>query len=90
MPVADHPAPVTVAARFFAGIREAAGRSADSFTGATVADVAAAADARYGAAFAQLRTTCRVWVNGEPADDRTVLRAGDEVAFLPPVSGGCR
>ena len=32
----------------------------------------------------------RVWINGdEPAGgDATPLRAGDEVAVLPPVSGG--
>jgi molybdopterin converting factor small subunit len=32
----------------------------------------------------------RVWVNGdEPTDgDATVLHPGDEVAVLPPVSGG--
>jgi molybdopterin converting factor small subunit len=34
--------------------------------------------------------TARVWVNGdEPvAGDATTLEAGDEVAVLPPVSGG--
>jgi molybdopterin converting factor small subunit len=34
--------------------------------------------------------TARVWVNGdEPAaGDATVLEPGDEVAVLPPVSGG--
>jgi molybdopterin converting factor small subunit len=36
--------------------------------------------------------TSRVWVNGdEPAaGDDTKLRQGDEVAVLPPVSGGSR
>jgi molybdopterin converting factor small subunit len=32
----------------------------------------------------------RVWVNGDepPAGDATILEDGDEVAVLPPVSGG--
>jgi molybdopterin converting factor small subunit len=30
----------------------------------------------------------RVWLNGEPADAGAVVRHDDEVAVLPPVSGG--
>ena len=80
----------TVELRLFAGAREAAGRGSDTFCASTVGEVVAQADARYGAGFAALRTTCRIWVNGEPADDGTRLTDGDEVAVLPPVSGGCR
>lgn len=29
-----------------------------------------------------------IWVNGEPADGATAVGADDEVAVLPPVSGG--
>ena len=45
---------------------------------------------RYGPAFAAVLGTARVWLNGdEPADgEATALAAGDEVAVLPPVSGG--
>jgi len=44
----------------------------------------------YGPEFAAVLDNARVWVNGdEPADgDATRLCAGDEVAVLPPVSGG--
>jgi molybdopterin synthase sulfur carrier subunit len=46
--------------------------------------------ADHGPAFAAVLATSRVWVNGEdPADgDATMLVSGDEVAVLPPVSGG--
>ena len=47
-----------------------------------------AAAARYGEGFADLLGSCKVWVNGEPADDGDAVAADDEVAVLPPVSGG--
>ena len=53
-----------------------------------VGAVLTAAQERYGAAFAHVLPTCRVWVNGEPATDGTVVGNSDEVAVLPPVSGG--
>lgn len=74
--------------RLFASIREAAGvRSAEVEAG-TVAEVIDAATARFGSAFADLVPTCRVWLNGEPALETDAVSAGDEVALLPPVSGG--
>lgn len=45
---------------------------------------------RFGPAFGDVLAISRIWVNGdEPPDgDATRLREGDEVAVLPPVSGG--
>lgn len=72
----------------FASAREAAGTRGDDYTGETVADVLGQARDRYGAAFAAVLDGCRVWVNGEPAGPDHRLAEGDEVAVLPPVSGG--
>jgi len=75
--------------RLFASAREAAGRACDEFSDvATVGDVLVEAVARYGEGFARLLPTCRVWVNGEPACHDTTVTLRDEVAVLPPVSGG--
>lgn len=74
--------------RMFASARTTAGRSHDDLPGATVADVLDAASQRYGAAFTEVLETCRIWVNGEPAAPSMNVDAGDEVAILPPVSGG--
>ena len=74
--------------RLFGPVREAAGLTADDVAGLTVADVIASARLRYGAEFTAVACRCRVWVNGEPAGDETVVAEGDEVALLPPVSGG--
>jgi molybdopterin synthase sulfur carrier subunit len=74
--------------RLFASVREAAGTSRVELNGASVEEVLAAARCRFGSPFTDLLTTCRVWVNGEPADATTPVGAHDEVAILPPVSGG--
>ena len=74
--------------RLFASAREAAGTSRDEIDAVDVSDVLAQAGARYGARFEELLGSCRVWVNGEPADPDTPVAATDEVAVLPPVSGG--
>jgi molybdopterin converting factor small subunit len=74
--------------RLFASAREAAGTTGDDLPGATVAEVLAAAVTKYGDDFARVLTTCRVWVNGDPATDTTAVGEGDTVAVLPPVSGG--
>jgi molybdopterin synthase sulfur carrier subunit len=74
--------------RLFAGARDAAGTARDVVDGATVAAVLDAASARYGERFAAVLEKSRVWLNGEPVDDSTPVGAGDQVAVLPPVSGG--
>ena len=74
--------------RLFAAAREAAGTGTAQFDGGTVGEVLAAAVARYGESFQTVLGSCRVWVNGDSADPQTVVGIEDEVAVLPPVSGG--
>ena len=76
--------------RLFASAREAAGTGRDTVEAATVGEVLAEASARYGAGFAAVLSGCRVWVNGEPAERGDPVTDDDEVAVLPPVSGGSR
>jgi MoaD family protein len=80
----------TVRVLLFARAREAAGRRDDTIDGATLSDVLAVARERYGPTFGEVLDASRVWVNGDEPERglATPLAAGDEVAVLPPVSGG--
>jgi molybdopterin converting factor small subunit len=46
------------------------------------------AEARYGRPFVDIVAESRIWVNGEAAQRDTQVADADEVAILPPVSGG--
>lgn len=74
--------------RLFAGAREAAGTDRDTIDGATVGAVLDAAVERFGSAFGAVLPSCKIWVNGEPAERDDIVTPFDEVAVLPPVSGG--
>jgi molybdopterin converting factor small subunit len=74
--------------RLFASAREAAGTDKVTVTEATVGAILDAARARYGEQFAAVLASSRVWLNGDPTTDDAVVGVGDEVAVLPPVSGG--
>jgi molybdopterin converting factor subunit 1 len=82
---------VTVRVRLFAILRERAGDEAVEIElpdGATVSDAIAALRQRQGLAELLSRLPVRVAVNREYADEATSLEAGDELALIPPVSGG--
>lgn len=74
--------------RLFARARQEAGVSHLQVSGATVGEVLADARARFGPDFAEVLDHSAVWVNGDPADPDVRLGDADEVAVLPPVSGG--
>ena len=74
--------------RLFAAAREAAGTGRDTLVGASVGEVLDRAVDRYGPAFAAVLASSRVWCNGEPAERSDLVTDTDEIAVLPPVSGG--
>lgn len=74
--------------RFFGAAVDAAGSREGEIDGDTVDEVLAAACARYGDRFADVLVRSKVWVNGQPAAPGDPVMASDELAVLPPVSGG--
>jgi molybdopterin converting factor subunit 1 len=80
-----------VEVRLFAVFRERAGRDRLALElpeGATVADALSAAAREPGLDELLPRMPTRVAVNREYAGEDTVIAEGDELALIPPVSGG--
>jgi MoaE-MoaD fusion protein len=77
--------------RLFAILRERAGRDEVELEldeGATVAEAIAAVGSLPGLGDVVGRLPVRMAVNRDYADEATTLAAGDELALIPPVSGG--
>jgi molybdopterin synthase sulfur carrier subunit len=96
-PLQSYNCPVSLAAKtirvkvlFFGRLKEIVGRAEDSFElaeNARIEDLFAEYAAHH-CELARFRTSLVASRNQEFAAWSTPLRAGDEVAFLPPVSGG--
>jgi MoaD family protein len=79
---------VMVNVRLFAALRELAGDSRVQVEGQTVGEVIATLSQRYGERFASVARAGSVVVDGERASDARSLDGGEDIALLPPVSGG--
>jgi molybdopterin converting factor small subunit len=72
----------------FGPARTAAGASRVSIDAPTVSSLCDAARDRFGPGFAQVLATSALWLNGEQVHGDEQVGDGDEVAVVPPVSGG--
>jgi molybdopterin converting factor small subunit len=74
--------------RLFAAAREMAGTGRADIEASNVREAVDRAVELCGPALVDLLPVCGIWVNGEVAELDVELAATDEVAILPPVSGG--
>ena len=74
--------------RFFAVLREQAGRSALEVETAAATPAALSAEQQQRHSLVFPAGLLRVSVNGAYADMSAPLSAGDRVVFIPPVAGG--
>ncbi len=74
--------------RLFASLREIAGTNMVEVEADTVGAALDFAVDQYGERFAAGLGTAQVWVNGDQAERTTPVSASDEIALIPPVSGG--
>ena len=74
--------------RLFAALREEAGASEVEAEGSTVGEVVDELCRRYGEPFARIARAGSIVVDGERASPERPLDPSDQLALLPPVSGG--
>ena len=60
----------------------------ETFDGTTVREILAQASVRFGPHFDAIMSVSQVWLNGEATELDVSVGDNDEVAVLPPVSGG--
>jgi molybdopterin converting factor small subunit len=77
-----------VRVRLFAALRELAGGSEVEAAGATVGEVVDELCVRFGERFAKVARAGTIVVDGERAAGDRGLSGSEDVALLPPVSGG--
>jgi MoaD family protein len=76
--------------RLFAALRELAGSSEIDVEAPDVGSLVEDLSRRFGPEFARIVSAGSVLVDGERAGSDRILRPDEEVALLPPVSGGWR
>ncbi|MGH8926727.1 MAG: MoaD/ThiS family protein [Acidimicrobiia bacterium] len=74
--------------RLFANLRELAGVSKLEVEGDTIGEMLESASRRFGPGFESGLQSAAIWRNGEQASIDDPVDASDEVALIPPVSGG--
>lgn len=74
--------------RLFANLREIAGTDRVELDADSVGGALELAATQFGERFAASLESAQVWVNGDQAGHATEVTATDEIAIIPPVSGG--
>lgn len=74
--------------RYFAVLREQAGRGEEERQTAAATPAELYAELRTEKSFTLEQAVLRVAVNGDFVEFDSVLADGDEVVFIPPVAGG--
>ena len=72
----------------FGPARSAAGQREVTIDAGSLEELRHAACTRFGPEFEAVLATSAVWVNGEQVSGDAAIGARDEIAVVPPVSGG--